>query len=162
MEDVLDIEVAEKEMEFLDEEEGDEFPEEGMICPVPGCTNGKHIFKKYNNYIAHFDRFHKRNIYIYTCPICKVKDAKKTEIVRHFKRSHPSHSPPSIIGKLSENNKFVDPGNFKKPRKRIHHEERARAQLLRRQSLPEQPLFELPDNYNPRDQRYPNGGFSHK
>lgn len=115
MEDVLDIEVAEKEMEFLDEEEGDEFPVEGMICPVPGCINGKHIFKKYNNYIAHFDRFHKKNIYIYSCPICKVKDAKKTEIVRHFKRNHLSHSPPSLIGKLTENNKFIDPGNFKSP-----------------------------------------------
>lgn len=34
MKDVLDIEVAEKEMEFLDEEDGDGFLEEGMVCPV--------------------------------------------------------------------------------------------------------------------------------
>lgn len=149
-------------MDFLDEEEGDEFPVEGMVCPVPGCVNGKHVFRKYNNYIAHFDRFHKRNIFIYSCPISKVKDARKTEIIRHFKRIHPAHGTPSLIGKLTENNKFIDLGTFKKPRKRIYHEERARAQLLRRQSLPAQSLFELPDNYNPRDQRYPNGGFSHR
>lgn len=161
MEDVLDLEVSEKEMQFLDEE-GDEFPEEGMICPVPACTNGKHLFKKYNNYIAHFDRFHKKNIFIYSCPICKVKDARKSEITRHFKRIHPTHETPALIGKLTNNIKFIDPGTFKKPRKRIHREERERAQQLRRQNLPSQPLFELSDNYNTRDQRYPKGGFLHK
>lgn len=123
-----------------------------MICPVPGCTNGKHLFKKYNNYIAHFDRFHRRNIFIHSCPICKVKDARKSEIIRHFKRIHSTHVTPSLIGKLTGNNKFIYPGTFKKPRKRIHREERERAQLLRRQSLPSQPLIELSDNYNPREQ----------
>uniref|UniRef100_K1PXX1 Uncharacterized protein n=1 Tax=Magallana gigas TaxID=29159 RepID=K1PXX1_MAGGI len=68
-------------MDFPDEEEDDEIPEEGMVCPVPGCINGKHLFRKYINYIAHFDRFHKRNIFIYSCPICKVKDARKSEIL---------------------------------------------------------------------------------
>lgn len=51
-------------MEFLDKE-GDELLVEGMVCPVSGCVNGKHVFKKYNNYIGHFDRFQKRNIFIY-------------------------------------------------------------------------------------------------
>lgn len=127
MEDVLNIEVAEKEMDFLDEKEGDEFPVEGMVCPVPGCVNGKYVFREYNNYIAHFDRFHKRNIFIYSCPISKVKDARKTEIIRHSKRIHPAHGTPSLIWKLTKNNKFINPGTFKKSRKRIHHEERARA-----------------------------------
>uniref|UniRef100_A0A8W8MHL9 Uncharacterized protein n=1 Tax=Magallana gigas TaxID=29159 RepID=A0A8W8MHL9_MAGGI len=64
LEDILDTEVAEKEMEFLDEE-CDELPVEGVVCPVSGCVNGKHVFKKYTNYIGHFDRFQKRNIFIY-------------------------------------------------------------------------------------------------
>lgn len=93
---------------------------------------------------------------------CKVKDARKSEITRHFKRIHPTHETPALIGKLTNNIKFIDPGTFKKPRKRIHREERERAQQLRRQNLPSQPLFELSDNYNPRDQRYPKGGFLHK
>lgn len=49
-----DIEVEEYEMEFLEEEEGDEFLEEGIICPVPGCLNKGHIFKKYNIYVTHY------------------------------------------------------------------------------------------------------------
>lgn len=40
--------------EFLEEEEGDEFLEEGIICPVPGCLNKGHIFKKYNIYVTHY------------------------------------------------------------------------------------------------------------
>lgn len=42
------------EIEFLEEEEGDEFLEEGIICPVPGCLNKGHIFKKYNIYVTHY------------------------------------------------------------------------------------------------------------
>lgn len=64
MEDVIGIEVAEKEMEFLDKE-CDELPVEGMVCSVSGCVNGKHVFKKCTNYIGHFDRFKKRKIFIY-------------------------------------------------------------------------------------------------
>lgn len=64
-----------------------------------------------------------------------------------------------LVRKLFEYSMFIYPGTLKKHRKRIHHEERARAQLL---SLPVQPLFEQPDSYNPRKQRYPNVGFMHK
>lgn len=46
--------VEEYEMEFLEEEEGDEFLEEAIICPVPGCLNKGHIFKKYNIYVTHY------------------------------------------------------------------------------------------------------------
>lgn len=67
-----------------------------------------------------------------------------------------------LVRKLFEYSMFIYPGTLKKHRKRIHHEERARAQLLRRHSLPVQPLFEQPDSYNPRNQRYPNVGFMHK
>lgn len=105
----------------------------GWFVPLRAVSTENTSFKKYNNYIAHFDRFHKRNIFIYSCPICKVKDARKSEIIRHFKRIHPTHGTPSLIGKLTGNNKFIDPGTIKKPRKRIHREERERAQLLRRQ-----------------------------
>lgn len=65
-----------------------------------------------------------------------------------------------LVRKLIEYSMFIYPGacTLKKHRKRIHHEERARAQLL---SLPVQPLFEQPDSYNPRKQRYPNVGFMH-
>lgn len=67
-----------------------------------------------------------------------------------------------LVRKLIEYSMSIYPGALKKHRKRIHHEERSRAQLLRRHSLPVQPLFEQPDSYNPRNQRYPNVGFMHK
>lgn len=55
---------------------GDEFLEKGIICPVPGCLNKGHIFKKYNIYVTHYNRLLKNFFFIFTCPICKVKETE--------------------------------------------------------------------------------------
>lgn len=44
---------------------GDEFLKEGIICPVPGCLNKGHIFKKYNIYVTHYNRF-LENFFLYS------------------------------------------------------------------------------------------------
>lgn len=60
-------------MEFLEEEKGDEFLEEAIICPVPGCLNKGHIFKKYNIYVTHYTGSW-RIFFMFTCPKFKVKE----------------------------------------------------------------------------------------
>ena len=161
MDDVLCLHAEEGEEDFLDEEEeeGEEWPEGGMCCPVSNCPNGNHHFKNLGNYLPHYNRFHQKKIMLYHCPICKVKDAKKSEITRHFKRNHKNKEIGCITGKVVENKKYVNPGDFKKPRKRIHREEREMARLQRMNSVPRKPLFELPENYNARDHRFPHGGY---
>lgn len=91
-----------------------------MICFVLVCINGKYFFKKYNNYIVYFDRFYKKNIFIYSCFICKVKDVRKLEIIRYFKCIYFIYEIFVLIGKLMNNIKFIDLGMFKKFRKRIY------------------------------------------
>lgn len=76
-----DIEVEEYEMEFLEEEEGDEFLEEAIICPVPGCLNKGHIFKKYNIYVTHYTGSW-RIFLMFTC------QSERDRNTRHFKRVH--------------------------------------------------------------------------
>lgn len=102
----------------------EEWPEEGMTCPITGCTGSGHHFKKLSNFSAHFDRFHKPNIFIFTCPICKIKDARRSEITRHIKKHHKDQTVPHIPSKEVKNCKFIDSCNFKKPKKRIYHAER--------------------------------------
>ena len=122
MNDVLCLHVEDSEKDFLEEEEEEEeeeWLEGGMCCPVSKCPNGNHHFKNLGNYLQHFNRFHKNNIMLYYCPICKLKDAKKFEITRHFKRYHKNMEIWCITGKVVENSKYVNPGDFKKPRKRI-------------------------------------------
>lgn len=108
---------------------------------------------------AHFDRFHKPNIFIFTCPICKFKDARRSKITRHTKKHHKGQTVPHIPSKEVKTCKFIDPCNFKKPKKRIYHAEREKARLERINSIPKEPLFELSDNYNARDHGYPHGGY---
>lgn len=89
MEDVLKLNVEEEELrELLGEDEGDEWPERGMTCPVSGCSFKGHLFQHLGNYKAHYDRFHRKRIQLFSCPICGVKDAKRSEITRHFKKKH--------------------------------------------------------------------------
>ena len=83
---------------------------------------------------------------LYYCPICKLKDAKKSEITRQFKRYHKNKEMRCITGKVVEKIKYVNPGNVKKPRKRIHRDEREIARLQRLNSVPQKPLFELAEN----------------
>ena len=64
-----------------------------------------------------------------------------------------------ITGKVGENIKYVNPGDFKKPRKRIRREEREIGRLQRLNSAPRKPIFELAENYNARDHRFPHGGY---
>lgn len=46
MEDVLKLNVEEEELrELLEEDEGDEWPERGMTCPVSGCSSKGHLFQ---------------------------------------------------------------------------------------------------------------------
>ena len=162
MEDILDIEVPDQEMYDLikDEEElGEEWPDKGMKCPVPNCPSAEHHFNNIGNYHKHFGRFHQKNIILYKCPVCGVKDAKKSEVTRHWRRSHKGIQVRPIPHQIVPNNKYIDPGNFKRPRRRIHREERELARVQRQRSLPSTPLFELTEHYNARDHRYPHGGF---
>lgn len=156
--DVLVLQDEEAENLFQ-EGEGEEWPEEGMTCPITGCTGSGHHFKKLSNFSAHFDRFHKPNIFIFTCPICKIKDARRSKITRDIKKHHKGQTIPHIPSKEVKTCKFIDPCNFKKPKKRIYHAEREKARLERINSIPKEPLFELSDNYNARDHGYPHGGY---
>lgn len=99
-------------MEFLEEEEGDEFLEEAIICPVPGCLNKGHIFKKYNIYVTHYTGSWRIFFYVH------LPKSERDRNTRHFKRVHLTQYNPPLTGKLTENAKFIDPENFKKPSKR--------------------------------------------
>ena len=112
-----------------------------MCCPVSKCPNGNHHFKNLGNYLQHFNRFHKKKIMLYYCPICKLKDAKKAEITRHFKRYQKNKEVGCITGKMVGKIKYVNPGNVKKPRKRIHRDEREIARLQRLNSVPQNPTL---------------------
>lgn len=161
--DVLDIEVLPGDVESLDDDVTPEWPEGGMTCPVPGCPNSQHNFEKLTNFTKHFKRFHQKKVIIYRCPKCHYKDGRKPEIVRHCGRVHRHPiTADSLHGDLVENEKFVDPGEFRLPRRRIHRGERERARQQRINSVPAQPLFVLPENYNARDHRFPHGGYSHQ
>jgi hypothetical protein len=146
--DILEVDVPDKEVESLDDDVTQEWPAGGMPCPVPGCPNSEHQFEKLTNYTKHFKRFHHRKDVIYSCPKCHYKVGRKPDIIRHCGRVHRYRTTADKIhGDLVDNEKFVDPGEFRLPRRRIHHEERERARQQRLNSLPTLPLFELPDNY---------------
>lgn len=93
-----DIEVEEYEMEFLEEEEGDEFLEEAIICPVPGCLNKGHIFKKYNIYVTHYTGSW-RVFFMFTCQKFKVKETEIQDILNECIHSIQSTSYWEIDGK---------------------------------------------------------------
>lgn len=76
----------------------------------------------------------------------------------HIKKHHKCQCPRHISSEEVKNCKFIDPCDFKKPKKRIYHAEREKARLERMNSLPKEPLFELSDNFNARDHRYHHGG----
>ena len=89
MEDVLQVNVEEEELQELleeDEVEGEEWPTKGMACPVAGCK--KHHFTQLGNFKAHYRRFHRKRIQLFSCPVCGVKDSKRSEITRHHRRNH--------------------------------------------------------------------------
>jgi hypothetical protein len=162
MEDVLKVDVEEEELrELEDDVEGEEWPERGMTCPVAGCRTKRHHFAKLANFKAHYQRFHRKRIQLFSCPECGVKDSKRAEITRHHRKNHKGKSLEDIPWKIVENKKYVNPGSFHCPKKRIHRTERERARIARQESLPRKPLFELGEEYNARDQRYPQGGFKH-
>ena len=154
MDDVLCLHVEDREKDIFEEEEeeGEKWPEGGMCCQVSKCPN-----KNLGNYLPHFNRFHKKKIMLYYCPICKLKDAKKSEITRHFKRYHKNKEMGCITGKVVENKKYLNLGDFKKPRKCIHREEQEKSRLQRLNSVPRKPL--LPENYNASDHTLPHGGY---
>lgn len=84
-------------MEFLDEEEDDEFPVEGLYVPFRAAsTRDMHLRDTTTTF--HTMTCFTRKTFIFRCPICKVKDARKTEITRHYKRMHPTHSIPCLNG----------------------------------------------------------------
>lgn len=129
-----------------------------MACPVTGCTGSGHHFKKLSKYSAHFERFHKLNIFIFTCPIWNIKEARRSEFAMHIKKHHKC--PRHISFEEVKNCKFIDRCDFKKPKKKIYHAEREKARLERMNSLHiKEPLFELSDNFNARDHRYHHGGY---
>ena len=80
-------------------------------------------------------------------PYVNLKKAKKSEITRHFKGYHKNKEMGCITGKVVENNKYVNPGDFKKSR--IHREEREMARLQRLNSAPRKPLIKLTENLTP-------------
>jgi hypothetical protein len=159
---VLEVNVSDQEVESLNDDLRMEWPDEGMSCPVLGCPNAAHHFRNLNNYVSHFNRFHRKKIMLYNCPLCKAKDTKRTEIVRHFRKAHKNKHMGPILSNAVKNAKYVDPGSFRIPKKRIHRDERENAKQQRMNSLPSQPLFELSDDYNARDHRFPYGGYSHE
>lgn len=61
----------------------------------------------------------------------------------HIKKHHKCQCPRHISSEEVKNCKFIDPCDFKKPKKRIYHAEREKARLERMNSLPKEPLFEL-------------------
>lgn len=87
-----------------------------MACPVTGCTGSGHHFKKLSKYSAHFERFHKLNIFIFTCPIWNIKEARRSEFAMHIKKHHKC--PRHISFEEVKNCKFIDRCDFKKPKKR--------------------------------------------
>lgn len=159
MEDILDLHPNDEDMcEFHEEEMGAEWPEGGMACPVVGCPSGTHLFKKLGSYWCHFHRFHRRHITLYHCPLCSLKDIKMSEVRRHMKKRHRTSSTLDIRKETVLNNKYVDPGTFRRPRPRVHREERERARE-ERQRTTAAPLFSLTEDHNPRDEKCPVGGF---
>ena len=161
--DILQLDVPQEEIEnLLGEEEGllgDEWPITGMECPVTGCPSGSHHFKTIGSYWQHFQKFHQKLTPLYHCPGCRFKDTKMSDIRRHVRKFHPKLCF-CILKQTVKNEKYVDPKGFKRPRPRIHHEEREKARLAREEERKKRrPLFSLPSNSNPRDLKCPPGGF---
>lgn len=120
------------------------------------CSRCSGHIQRENNCTAYYDMFHKKPISSSVVHYAKWRMQGNKDIINEC-----ILITSFSVRKLIEYSMFIYPGacTLNKHRKRIHHEERARAQLL---SLPVQPLFEQPDSYNPRKQRYPNVGFMHK
>jgi hypothetical protein len=152
--DVFELCPNEEEMnEFREEETGEEWPEGGMECPVTGCPSGEHWFSRLGSFWSHYHRFHHRFISVFRCPKCGLKDIKKSGIRRHLRRAH-NVTEDEGVGRVTEvNTKYVDPKDFRRPRPRIHTEEtgQGKSDLA--------PLFDLPAEYIPRDDKCPIGGF---
>jgi hypothetical protein len=148
-------------VESLDEDITIEWSEGGMPCPVPACPSTSHVFNRLTNFTKHFKRLHQKKVVLFHCPKCGFKDSRRPKVVKHCERAHKGTdaSVTAVYGNLVDNTKFIDPGEFRLPRRRIHVEERERTRLQRAESVPAQPLFALPEGYNARDHRFPHGGF---
>ena len=131
----------------------------GMECPVTGCPSGEHWFSRLGSFWSHYHRFHHRFTSVFRCPKCSLKDIKKSEIRRHMRRAHNVTNGEGVRRVTEVNTKYVDPKDFRRPRPRIHSEERDRAREERLRSTPAAPLFDLPAEYNPRDEKCPISGF---
>jgi hypothetical protein len=157
--DILDLHPDNEELEAFEEEErGDEWPDGGMRCPMPGCPSGAHWFTGIGSYWAHYHRYHHRRVVVFRCPRCGLKDIKMSEVKRHLRRTHRMTTTEGVTKETVLNTKFVDPKGFRRPRPRVHREERAQEEEQRR-NLPPAPLFPLTEDHNPRDEKCPVGGF---
>jgi hypothetical protein len=77
---------------------------------------------------------------------------------RHLRKKHRLTSTVGVTKETVLNEKYVDPKGFRRPRPRVHREERAQEERRRRNSTPA-PLFSLTEDHNPRDEKCPVGGF---
>jgi hypothetical protein len=157
--DVLNVMVDDEEMGQFEEETGEEWPEGGMECPVTGCPSGKHWFTTLGSYWSHFHKYHRRRVSVFSCPKCGLKDIKMSGIRRHMRRAHGVTRGEGVKRVTEVNTKFVDQGDFRRPRPRIHRAERDQVQEERRRNLPPAPLFPLTEDHNPSDEKCPVGGF---
>ena len=118
MSDCIEIGVADRELEALDDDLRPVF-QPGCTCTVQQC--GPKVYNSINTYWKHWKTVHVATIPLFKCDKCNFKHPEKAQVTRHIKRVHGVDSDLDISVKMVNNNKYINPGGalcykFKQPK----------------------------------------------
>lgn len=117
----LDIQIDKQEIQQLDNDLREAWPEGGMKCEVTGCHSK--FFGTYINFKKHWKKTHEEHIRIHFCNKCKSIIINRCDMKRRYIVNHRmSEQAAQIIlnsstTKIVENKNYISPGSIL-PRKK--------------------------------------------
>lgn len=96
MENPIDIKVdPEEERELLGDNK-DEWPAEGMVCPVTMCL-GRGRFRRYGRLMDDWGRFHARKTRLAECIFCGARFARRGRARAHALQAHGGDAAATMV-----------------------------------------------------------------
>lgn len=123
MENVLVIDVSDKELQQLHSDVRPEWPENGMHCQIPKCHSGH--FNTLRQYMRHYKQTHVPNVVLFQCMCCNSKLNSKQLLKLHLKTRHNVlvNKLEGLLNSVEKvkipNAKYIDPQGCKPPKAKV-------------------------------------------